>query len=431
MNNTVIKIENLSKQYRLGLVGTGSLGHDINRWWAKLRGKPDPYLKIGEANDRTQQGDSEYVWALKDINFEVKLGEVLGIIGRNGAGKSTLLKILSRVTAPTTGNVKVKGRIASLLEVGTGFHPELTGRENIYLNGAINGMTKVEVTKKLDEIVDFSGCERYVDTPVKRYSSGMLVRLGFSVAAHLDSEILIVDEVLAVGDAEFQKKCLGKMKDAAGIGRTVLFVSHNMNALRSLCERAILIENGKQSLNGEPHFVIESYLSQYDVATVSYDVRDWARPSHLSRAVEFVSMELHAPSNLPRLKYHDPLSFNFTLKLTQDVKQFNIGIAILANDGTPVGLCFSNTILSGFSNEFKKYCLEFMEHQLAPGRYRCIVSVGKGNEYEGRIDYDLISDVLMFEILPADDTRGRVMKWSSNWGCIRLPEPVITEVDCK
>ena len=261
MNHTVIKVENLSKQYRLGLVGTGSLGHDLNRWWAKLRGKPDPYLKVGEANDRTQSGDSEYVWALKDINFEVKQGEVLGIIGRNGAGKSTLLKILSRVTAPTIGNVKIKGRIASLLEVGTGFHPELTGRENIYLNGAINGMTRAEVTQKLDEIVDFSGCERYIDTPVKRYSSGMMVRLGFAVAAHLEPEILIVDEVLAVGDAEFQKKCIGKMEDVAGHGRTVLFVSHNMGMIRQLCEKALLLEQGKLIYENITARVIEQYFS--------------------------------------------------------------------------------------------------------------------------------------------------------------------------
>ena len=222
MSDTVIKVENLSKQYRLGVVGTGTITHDLNRWWHKVRGKEDPYLKIGEANDRAITGGSEYVWALKDINFEVKQGEVLGIIGKNGAGKSTLLKLLSRVTTPTTGEIKAKGRIASLLEVGTGFHPELTGRENIFLNGAILGMTKVEIKVKLDEIIDFSGTTRYVDTPVKRYSSGMRVRLAFAVAAFLEPEILIVDEVLAVGDAEFQKKAIGKMQEVAkGEGRTV------------------------------------------------------------------------------------------------------------------------------------------------------------------------------------------------------------------
>ncbi len=247
MSDTVIKVENLSKQYRLGNVGLGTISHDVNRWYqTAIRRREDPYLKIGEANDRSVKGISEYVWALRDINFEVKQGEVLGIIGRNGAGKSTLLKILSRTTSPTTGEIKIKGRVASLLEVGTGFHPELTGRENIFLNGAILGMTKKEIKSKFDEIVDFAGVERYIDTPVKRYSSGMYVRLAFGVAAHLEPEILIVDEVLAVGDAEFQKKALGKMKDVSGKdGRTVLFVSHNMAAMQNLCNSVILLKNGE------------------------------------------------------------------------------------------------------------------------------------------------------------------------------------------
>lgn len=263
MSNTVIKVENLSKQYRLGEVSTGTISHDVNRWWHKIRGKEDPYLKIGEANDRTTLGTSDYVWALKDINFEVKQGEVLGIIGRNGAGKSTLLKILSRTTAPTTGSVKIKGRVASLLEVGTGFHPELSGRENIYLNGAILGMTRHEITRKFDEIVAFAGVERYIDTPVKRYSSGMYVRLAFAVAAHLEPEILIVDEVLAVGDAEFQKKCLGKMKDVSvREGRTVLFVSHNMVAVEALCEDVIVIERGHLAYQGTTNLAISNYFAR-------------------------------------------------------------------------------------------------------------------------------------------------------------------------
>ncbi len=260
MANTVIKVENLSKQYRLGEVGTGTISHDLNRWWHKIRGKEDPYLRIGESNDRSKKGNSEYVWALQDINFEVQQGEVLGIIGKNGAGKSTLLKILSKVTAPTTGSIKAKGRIASLLEVGTGFHPELTGRENIYLNGAILGMTKREVTSKLDEIVEFSGVARYLDTPVKRYSSGMMVRLGFAVAAHLEPEILIVDEVLAVGDAEFQKKAVGKMQEVSKEGgRTVLFVSHNMGSVQNLCTSGILVSNGGIKTFGQIDKVINEY----------------------------------------------------------------------------------------------------------------------------------------------------------------------------
>lgn len=242
MSEIVIKVENLGKQYQLGQIGTGTISHDLNRWWHKIRGKEDPFLKIGDTNNRSIKGNSKQVWALHDINFSVNQGEVLGIIGKNGAGKSTLLKLLSRVTSPTTGKIHIKGRIASLLEVGTGFHPDLTGRENIFLNGAIMGMTKHEIKAKMDEIVDFSGVEKYIDTPVKRYSSGMYVRLAFAVAAHLEPEILIVDEVLAVGDVEFQKKCMGKMKDVSGQGRTVLFVSHNMAAVKNLCTKGLLIE---------------------------------------------------------------------------------------------------------------------------------------------------------------------------------------------
>jgi lipopolysaccharide transport system ATP-binding protein len=261
---TAIEFNNISKIYRLGMVGTGTLAHDLKRWWTmNVRGKEDPYLTIGETNDRSTKGESEYVWALRDIDFKVEQGDVVGIIGKNGAGKSTLLKILSKVTAPTTGTIRARGRIGSLLEVGTGFHPEMTGRENIYMNGAILGMTKAEITKKLDEIVDFSGCERYIDTPVKRYSSGMMVRLGFAVAAHLDPEILVVDEVLAVGDAEFQKKAIGKMQDVSkGEGRTVLFVSHNMAAVRSLCNRGIVLDNGMIDYQGTAEEAIESYLNR-------------------------------------------------------------------------------------------------------------------------------------------------------------------------
>lgn len=257
----VIKVENLYKQYRLGQVSTGSITHDFNRWWHKIRGKEDPYQKITELNNREGTRNSDYVWALQDINFSVKQGEVLGIIGRNGAGKSTLLKLLSKVTSPTKGNIKVRGRIASLLEVGTGFHPELSGRENIFLNGAILGMTKAEIYSKFDEIVAFSGVEKYIDTPVKRYSSGMYVRLAFAVAAHLEPEILIVDEVLAVGDAEFQKKCLGKMKDVSGQGRTVLFVSHNMVAVQSLCNRSLLMHQGELIFSGNTDDTVQKYYN--------------------------------------------------------------------------------------------------------------------------------------------------------------------------
>ncbi|WP_265427516.1 polysaccharide ABC transporter ATP-binding protein [Chryseobacterium sp. YIM B08800] len=261
-----LKAENISKQYRLGQVGTGTLSHDLNRFWHTVRGKEDPYLKIGEANDRSTKGISDYVWSLQDINFEIKQGDAVGIIGRNGAGKSTLLKLLSKVTKPTTGKIYTNGRIASLLEVGTGFHPEMTGRENVYLNGAILGMTRKEIKRKFDEIVDFSGVERYIDTPVKRYSSGMYVRLAFAVAAHLESEILIVDEVLAVGDAEFQKKCLGKMGSVTkGEGRTVLFVSHNITAIKELCNTGILLDKGRLINQGDVNQCIIEYQKNSDI----------------------------------------------------------------------------------------------------------------------------------------------------------------------
>ncbi len=281
--STVIRIDQVSKMYRLGEVGTGTLTHDLNRWWARLRGKEDPNSKVIDVNDRTKVSDSQYVWALKDVSFDVQQGEVLGIIGRNGAGKSTLLKILSRTTLPTEGTIKAKGRIASLLEVGTGFHPELTGRENIFQNGAILGMTRKEITRKFDEIVDFAGVAKYIDTPVKRYSSGMYVRLAFAVAAHLEPEILIVDEVLAVGDAEFQKKCLGKMKDVStNEGRTVLFVSHNLAAVKTLCTRSVLMSQGTVRDIGETNSIVTQYVK--------------LNAEHMTQRIEYKG-EANAPGN--------------------------------------------------------------------------------------------------------------------------------------
>ncbi|RZK56849.1 MAG: ATP-binding cassette domain-containing protein [Pedobacter sp.] len=260
MSNIAIKVEDLSKAYQLGQIGTGTINRDLERWYARVRGKEDPYLRIGESNDQNIKSKTDVVWSLKDVNFEIEQGDAVGIIGKNGAGKSTLLKILSKVTAPTTGRIAGKGRIASLLEVGTGFHPELSGRENIFLNGAILGMRKKEIQRKLEEIVNFAGVERYLDTPVKRYSSGMYVRLAFAVAAHLESEILIVDEVLAVGDAEFQKKCLGKMGDVStGEGRTVLFVSHNLESIITLCKNSILLNKGNIQYNGNSTVCIQEY----------------------------------------------------------------------------------------------------------------------------------------------------------------------------
>lgn len=293
--NIAIRAENISKQYRLGEVGTGTISHDLNRAWAKLRGKDDPFLKIGESNDRSSKGESDYVWSLKDINFEIEKGDAVGIIGRNGAGKSTLLKLLSRVTKPTTGHFEVQGRIASLLEVGTGFNPEMTGRENIFLNGAILGMRRQEIKRKFDEIVDFAGVERYIDTPVKRYSSGMYVRLAFAVAAHLESEILIVDEVLAVGDAEFQKKCLGKMGDVSkGEGRTVLFVSHNLTAVKTLCKKGLVLKDGNLIFNGEINNAIMYYngdsVKETASCTFDQDIIDYNNQKFSLQEIKIVNV---------------------------------------------------------------------------------------------------------------------------------------------
>lgn len=306
MSEIVIRVENLSKAYQLGEIGTGTISRDLERWWARIRSKEDPFLRIGETNDRSKKGSGDVVWSLRDLNFDIHQGDAVGIIGKNGAGKSTLLKILSRVTSPTTGAAKLKGRIASLLEVGTGFHPELTGRENVYLNGAIMGMRKAEIKRKFDEIIDFAGVERYIDTPVKRYSSGMYVRLAFAVAAHLESEILIVDEVLAVGDADFQKKCLGKMGAVSlGEGRTVLFVSHNMESIKALCNKGIVLNNGGLIYDGMAAEAIASYINKAN--------KDEGRTS-------LINYPLHNEVNLSlfhidkaQLRSHDDLAFQLTL----------------------------------------------------------------------------------------------------------------------
>lgn len=324
-----LKAENISKQYRLGQVGTGTLSHDLNRFWAQIRGKEDPYLKIGETNDRSSKGNSEYVWSLRDINFEIEQGDAVGIIGRNGAGKSTLLKLLSKVTKPTTGKIYTNGRIASLLEVGTGFHPEMTGRENIYLNGAILGMTRKEITRKFDEIVDFSGVERYIDTPVKRYSSGMYVRLAFAVAAHLESEILIVDEVLAVGDAEFQKKCLGKMGDVSkGEGRTVLFVSHNMAAVTNLCKSGIFLDKGLLLKSGNIEEVSFAYKQ---LRTDGYE------KYFADKQKDLYVQEAEISGNTSEFYSNEKLTFNFKIenKLANNSNVF-ILLRIMDADEQPI-----------------------------------------------------------------------------------------------
>ncbi|MEJ6981968.1 polysaccharide ABC transporter ATP-binding protein [Pedobacter sp. P351] len=325
-----IKVEGLSKQYRLGLTGTGSIAHDINRFWHKARGKEDPYIKIGEENDRSKKGSSEYVWSLRDINFDIEQGSAVGIIGRNGAGKSTLLKILSLVTAPTTGSFKSRGRIASLLEVGTGFHPELSGLENIFLNGAILGMRKKEIKRKLDEIIDFSGVERYINTPVKRYSSGMYVRLAFAVAAHLESEIIIIDEVLAVGDTEFQKKCVGKMNDVSkSEGRTILFVSHNLGAVKQLCKSSILLDRGKLALYDKTDDVVRSYLEQFESSNPEFK-----GPLESDKDIWFTRISPADSSG--RLKDHffhdEEIYFNFELSFNVQKHKHDYSIFFMVLD---------------------------------------------------------------------------------------------------
>ena len=343
-----IQIENVSKMYRLGQIGTGTISHDLNRWWCKLRGKPDPYQRIGKVNDRENSG-GDYVWALKDVNLNIEQGQILGIIGRNGAGKSTLLKLLSRVTAPTTGDIRVKGRLASLLEVGTGFHPELTGRENIFLNGAILGMTRVEIRRQFDAIVDFSGCGKYIDTPVKRYSSGMHVRLAFAVAAHLESEILVVDEVLAVGDADFQSRCLGKMEDVSRTdGRTILFVSHNMGAVKKLCPHSALVQHGQVTLCGDTTNVINAYLRGK-----SENVRRRVWGDNKAGNDE---MELHEISVCDQngsftsaLATDTPLKVHIRYTLKKPVYNLRVVILLMTSDGTEV--ISSSDLMSDVNNQ--------------------------------------------------------------------------------
>ena len=373
MARTVIELENVSKYYRLGTVGGKTLNDDIKVWLAKLRGKGNPLLQIGEKDYGNQEG--EYIWALRDINLKVEQGEILGIIGANGAGKSTLLKILSRVTGPTSGKIKIKGRIGSLLEVGTGFHPELTGRENVFLNGAILGMRRWEIEKKFDEIVDFSGVEKYIDTPVKRYSSGMRVRLGFAVAAHLDPEILIVDEVLAVGDAAFQKKCIGKMSDVAGEGRTVLFVSHNMGSVLNLCPKVILLENGKLIKYGNSNSIVEEYLSNSFNGVSSNDLSKAPRlKESFSKKAEIKSINI-SPNII---NTGSEQKFELIINLKSLIKDLRIRIVIKNRLDFPVFTLNSylqGTILSNLKIGDNVVCCKVKKLPLLEGEYKVDVKL--------------------------------------------------------
>ncbi len=417
---TAIEFNNISKIYRLGLVSTGTLAHDMKRWWTmNVRGKEDPYLTIGETNDRSTKGDSEYVWALKDIDFKVEQGDVVGIIGKNGAGKSTLLKILSKVTAPTTGTIRARGRIGSLLEVGTGFHPEMTGRENIYMNGAILGMTKHEISKKLDEIIDFSGCERYIDTPVKRYSSGMMVRLGFAVAAHLDPEILVVDEVLAVGDAEFQKKAIGKMQDVSkGEGRTVLFVSHNMGSIRQLCRNAIVLEKGRIIHQSEAHSAVDFYLGRNieDKRSAQIIVSDEQHDKNRSLDVKFLSFTFAKED--PTFASDEDIDIEIKVTASRS-KECRINCTIFNVEGTPVG---SNTSVDTFrieAGETKALLYTIQNTRLAMGTYTISFSIGSGDASQGETNYDVVQQIIGFEIDKISRSGDSYYaKWDRGWGNI-------------
>ena len=374
---TAIEFNNISKQYRLGLVSTRTLSHDLNRWWqTAILHKEDPYLKVGSINDRSKAADSEYVWALRDIDFKVEQGDVVGIIGKNGAGKSTLLKLLSRVTGPTTGTIKAKGRIGSLLEVGTGFHAEMTGRENIYMNGAILGMTKAEITRKLDEIVDFSGCERYIDTPVKRYSSGMMVRLGFAVAAHLDPEILVVDEVLAVGDAEFQKKAIGKMQDVSkGEGRTVLFVSHNMASVQRLCHHGVLLANGQVDYLGNIADTVHRYLSTQIIQSEYFN----KNPNVANKLVLLWAKV--SPSEGNEFYYDSAIDVFFRVRVNENIGSLVIGFNIYSSFQHPLARADYNDVDGRTSLEKGEYEFHFRipPFVLSEGDYTIVMDVAEKN----------------------------------------------------
>ncbi|MFP5470882.1 MAG: ABC transporter ATP-binding protein [Bacteroidia bacterium] len=371
MSKVRIEVENLSKQYRLGEVGTGTISHDLNRFWYKIRGKEDPYSKIGAINDRASKGQDKYVWALKDIDFKANEGEVLGIIGKNGAGKSTLLKILSRITTPTTGQIKINGRVGALLEVGTGMHPELTGRENIFLNGAILGMTKHEIKSKFDEIIDFSGIAKYVDTPLKRYSSGMRVRLGFAVAAFLEPEILIVDEVLAVGDAEFQKRAIGKMQEVSqGHGRTVLFVSHNMGSMRQLCSKGLVLTNGKISYRGSIDDCIDKYIGFNDAKTSNI----YENINHREDS-DILSVKIVKGETLSSVfGFDDKISVLIKLKQSSLHNSAILSLRVKDSLERSVFSTIYNVPSNNLPSELYEFIVDFPKAFLVPNNYKLTVS---------------------------------------------------------
>lgn len=412
-----ISIDNISKQYRLGNIGTGSLVHDVNRWWHRVKGKQDPYLKVGMENDRTVSG-GDYVWALKDINFDIEQGDVYGFIGRNGAGKSTLLKIISKITSPTSGEIKIKGRIASLLEVGTGFHPELTGRENIFLNGAILGMNKKEINAKLDEIIAFSGVAKYIDTPIKRYSSGMLVRLGFAVAAHLESDILIVDEVLAVGDAEFQEKCIGKMKDVSGSGRTILFVSHNMASVKALCKKGVLFDKGQVKINGNIGDAIEGYLSLS--SKINQDgIIPASASSSGSGTARYRKILMRNTKNevASAVGYLNDIKLQFEVESFEQVNDIIADIRIYSVEGAELVHAMNKYNGQSLSLQKGMNALECtLQNRLQPGKYTMTVGIHHGNG----LTIDYVENVLDFKVLAVSETDGPGYTYNWKAGYVRF-----------
>ncbi len=423
MSNIAIQFEHVGKLYHLGVVGTGTLSHDLNRWWkTTVLGQEDPYLKIGETNDRSKKGTSDFVWALKDISFEVEQGDVVGIIGKNGAGKSTLLKLLSRITSPTSGTIRAKGRIGSLLEVGTGFHPEMTGRENIYMNGSIMGMTRSEITRKLDEIIDFAGVERYIDTPVKRYSSGMTVRLGFAVAAYLEPEILVVDEVLAVGDADFQKKAIGKMKDISeGGGRTVLFVSHNLPAVRSLCHNGIVLVNGQIDFVGTANECVDHYIDtkSNDMSKV-VKIEEIHRIAKVDKELEIIEASIEN-DNL-HIVSDEPLIFDLKVKVNNwSIEKFTIGLHFKNIEDKCVGTYVSEVVDVPKKKCFFDVRLIVHHHNLSRGRYSTNFNIGIKDLETGLRDYDVLHNVINFEVIYF--TKGKALSlWPNGWGNIILQD---------
>lgn len=414
-----IKVERLSKSYRLGLTHAGSVRELVNDVVARLTGRSSP-------QNGTARGDADRVdagglfWALRDVSFEIQPGEVVGIIGRNGAGKSTLLKILSRITTPTAGRVEMRGRVASLLEVGTGFHPELTGRENVFLNGTILGMTRREIDAQFDAIVDFAGVEKFIDTPVKRYSSGMTVRLGFAVAAHLNPEILIVDEVLAVGDVEFQRRCLGKMNEVARSGRTVLFVSHNMATIRQLTALSIVLADGEVAFCGDTEDAVDVYLGQRDPSQSAQGVRQTEVAPDRVRLDRIV-----LSGNRPYLEQDAAICFSATLTSLNYSGRGRISMTLFQADGGSVGSCFSASIIQFSAGHQVTAEFSINNHYLAPGRYFFAVSVGTGDNHSGFEDFDSVTDVLHFEIVRPVTEQGGIAVWQKSWGPVRLPAPVL------